>query len=61
MELLALAAYVINVLYVVIYLRADIALCWTCEHSYNILLTIFTYYYLRKRHWCGSPAQTSLS
>lgn len=61
MELLALAAYVINVWYVVIYLRADIALCWTCEHSYNILLTIFTYYYLRKRHWCGSPAQTSLS
>ncbi len=52
MELIALGAYVINVWYVVIYLRADIAICWTCEHSYNILLTYLTYRYLHKNNWC---------
>lgn len=52
MELIALGAYVINVWYVVIYLRADIAVCWTCEHSYNILLTYLTYRYLHKNNWC---------
>lgn len=52
MELIALGVYVINVWYVVIYLRANIAICWTCEHSYNILLTYLTYRYLKKNNWC---------
>lgn len=52
MELIALGVYVLNVWYVVIYLRASIAVCWTCEHSYNILLTYLTYRYLKKNNWC---------
>jgi Na+-driven multidrug efflux pump len=52
MELLALAAYVVNVWFVVIYLKADIAICWSCEHSYNIILTFLTIKYLKKSDWC---------
>lgn len=52
MELIALGLYVINVWYVVIYLRASMAVCWTTDHSYNILLTYLTYRYLKKNNWC---------
>lgn len=52
LELIALAAYTVTVWYVVIYLRADIAVCWLCEHPYNILLTYLTYRYLKKNNWC---------
>lgn len=52
LELIALGAYTLNVWYVVIYLKADIAVCWTCEHSYNILLTYLTYRSLKKNDWC---------
>ena len=52
LELIALGAYTLTVWYVVIYLRADIAICWFCEHPYNILLTYLTYRYLKRNNWC---------
>lgn len=52
LELAAMAVYVLNVWYVVIYLRADIAVCWTSEHSNNIVLAWLTYRYLKKNNWC---------
>lgn len=52
LELIALAAYTLTVWYVVIYLRADIAICWLCEHPYNLLLTYLTYHHLKKNNWC---------
>ncbi|MBR6664039.1 MAG: MATE family efflux transporter [Alphaproteobacteria bacterium] len=52
LELVSLVAYTLNVWYVVMYLRADLYICWTCEHSYNILLSILTYIYLRRNKWC---------
>ena len=52
LELISLVAYTLNVWYVVIYLRADLYICWTCEHSYNILLSILTYVYLKRNKWC---------
>ena len=52
LELVSLMAYTLNVWYVVIYLRADLYICWTCEHSYNILLSILTYLYLKRNKWC---------
>lgn len=52
LELAAMAVYVINVWYVVIYLRADIAVCWTSEHSNNIVLALLTYRYLKNNKWC---------
>lgn len=51
-ELLVLVFYCINVWYVVMYLRAELYICWTCEHSYNILLSLFTYWYLKRNKWC---------
>lgn len=56
-EMVALLAYVINVWFVVIYLKADIAICWTCEHSYNLLLGYITYRFLKKNHWITHKAQ----
>ncbi len=52
MELIALVVYMFNVWYVVIYLRADLYVCWTCEHSYNILIAFLTYAYLQRKSWC---------
>lgn len=52
LEFIALVAYTLTVWYVVIYLKADIAVCWLCEHPYNILLTYLTYRYLKKNNWC---------
>lgn len=52
LELIALVAYTLTIWYVVIYLKADIAVCWLCEHPYNILLTYLTYRYLKKNNWC---------
>ncbi|MBR2033433.1 MAG: MATE family efflux transporter [Alphaproteobacteria bacterium] len=51
-ELLVLVFYCINVWYVVMYLQADLYICWMCEHSYNILLSLFTYWYLKRNKWC---------
>lgn len=51
LELGALGAYVIAVWVIVVYLKADIAICWLCEHSYNIVLSLLTYLYIRKKKW----------
>lgn len=52
LEFIALGVYTLTIWYVVIYLKADIAVCWLCEHPYNILLTYLTYRYLKKNNWC---------
>lgn len=52
MEIIAMFFYCFHIWYVVLYLRADIAICWTCENSYNIVLFLLTYYYLKKKQWC---------
>ena len=49
MELIALCFYMINVWYVVIHLRAELFICWTCDYSYNIILSILTFVYLCRR------------
>lgn len=46
-ELASLAVYAAAVWYIVLYLRSDLLWCWSCEHYYNIPLSIITYYYLR--------------
>lgn len=52
MEVGALSVYMLNVWYVAVFLKADIAICWTCEHSYNIVIMLLTYLYLRRNNWC---------
>ncbi len=51
MELIALFFYMLNVWYVVIYLKADLFICWTCDYSYNIILAILTFVYLKRKKW----------
>ncbi len=51
LELLALAAYTFAVWFIVVYLKADIAICWLCEHSYNAALSFLTYIYIKKKNW----------
>ena len=52
MEIAALSVYMLNVWYVAVFLKADVAICWTCEHSYNIVIMLLTYFYLRRNNWC---------
>ena len=51
LELLALAAYTLAVWFIVVYLKADIAICWLCEHFYNATLSFLTYIYIQKKKW----------
>lgn len=37
MEMSVLVVYVAYITYLILYLRVDIALCWTSEHVYAIL------------------------
>lgn len=56
MELVSITFYMANVWYVVVYLKADLMWCWTCEHSYNIVLFWLAYRYLKKLCF-SSPAK----
>lgn len=51
LELWALVAYTIAVWFIVVYLKADIAVCWLSEHAYNLVLSLLTYTYIRKKSW----------
>ena len=51
LELLALAAYTFAVWLIVVYLKADIAVCWLCEHAYNAVLSLLTFVYIEKKKW----------
>lgn len=52
MELFAMIFYTFNIWYVILYLKAPIEVCWTSEYSYNIVLFIVAYAYLKKNNWC---------
>lgn len=52
MEIIASFVYVLYLLYIISYLKSDIALCWTCDHSYNIILGILSFVYMRRNKWC---------
>ena len=50
-ELIALVAYVLSVIYLVIYLKADVAICWTTEYIYLVCMFSLTYWYMKKGNW----------
>lgn len=50
-EFMALIVYVIYIYYIVIYLRVDVALCWTSEHVYSLAMISGAYLYLKKANW----------
>lgn len=51
MELCVLAIYVAYITYVILYMRVDVAMCWTSEHMYAILTLILCHWYIRKGSW----------
>ncbi len=51
MELGASILYTLDVWFVVLHLRADLFVCWTCEHSYYIPLTWLVWRYLHRKDW----------
>lgn len=51
LEMTTLLIYILYTLYVVIYLRADVAVCWTTEHVYAIVMLLLASRYLKKADW----------
>ena len=47
----ALSIYVVYVLYVAFWLKADVAVCWTSDHIYAIFMLLFSSLYLKKSGW----------
>lgn len=51
MDFVALFIYTAYILFTIIHLRLDVALCWTSEHVYSLCILSLSYYYLRHGHW----------
>lgn len=51
LETVALIIYMSYVFYVVVYLKADVAVCWTTEHIYGGMLFLLSFWYLKKANW----------
>ena len=53
MELATLVIYVAYITYIILYLRLDVALCWTSEIVYSAFILIFCRIYIKHGHWEG--------
>lgn len=51
LELCVLAIYVAYITYMILYLRVDVAVCWTTEHVYGTFILILSYLYIKKGNW----------
>ena len=51
MELVALAVYAAYVVWVILCLRADVAVCWTTEHVYAVVMLSLCWLYLKRGRW----------
>ncbi|MEG2855618.1 MULTISPECIES: MATE family efflux transporter [Bacteroides] len=51
LELGVLAIYIVYTTYLILYLKVDVALCWTTEHIYSIFILLFSYLYIKKGNW----------
>lgn len=50
-ELIALFFYFIYIWWIIYELRSSVALCWTSEHLYWLILMALSFFYLRKGGW----------
>ena len=53
MEFGTLTFYVLYIIYIVFYLQADVAICWTTEHAYWIILLTLGFMYMKSGKWAG--------
>lgn len=51
-EFIATIFYLIHVIWVIFYLKADIAWCWSVDYTYNFFILVFSVYYMYKNKWC---------
>lgn len=51
LELLTLVVYTIYITVIILYLRLDVAWCWTSEHVYGSILLLACMYYLHRSEW----------
>lgn len=51
MEFGTLTFYVLYIIYIVFYLQADVAICWTTEHAYWSILLILGFMYMKSGKW----------
>ena len=53
MEFGTLTFYVLYIIYIVFYLQAGVAICWTTEHAYWSILLILGFMYMKSGKWAG--------
>ncbi len=51
LELATLSVYAIYTVWIVLYRHSDVALCWTTEHVYALVLLLLASLYLKKARW----------
>lgn len=52
-EFIAMSAYVLHILLVILYWRMPLPVCWTADWVYNIVILIFSYRYMVSLKWCN--------
>lgn len=53
LELGTLVIYVAYITYIILYLKLDVAICWTSEMVYSIFILLFSWMYIKKGNWQG--------
>ena len=53
LELSTLVLYVAYCAVIIGWLRLDVAVCWTAEHVYSVIITLFCAIYLYSGRWIG--------
>ena len=51
LEMVTLVIYVAYSYFIIVYLKLDVAYCWTNEHVYALFILLFSYYYMRNGNW----------
>lgn len=51
MELIVLSVYITSVIYIVLVLKADIAICWLTEYIYLFCMGSLAWWYMKKGKW----------
>ena len=51
LEMLTLVIYTTYITYIILYLKLDVALCWTAEAVYAVFILLFCMYYIRHGKW----------
>lgn len=51
LEIITLAVYILYIYYIIVHLRVDVAICWTAEHVYSIVMLTLSWLYLKKGKW----------